>query len=89
MKMPGKIFGKLKGIIMNILTVEESQITPEARFKEDLGADSLDLVELVMAIEKNFSTPDKKIEISEKDAEKILTVNDAVICLQKMGIKDI
>ncbi|MCH7827342.1 MAG: acyl carrier protein [Bacteroidetes bacterium] len=64
---------KVKEIIIDKLGVEESQITPEASFTNDLGADSLDIVELVMGFESSFS-----ISIPDDDAEKIGTVGDAV-----------
>ncbi|HOP49637.1 MAG TPA: acyl carrier protein [Ignavibacteriales bacterium] len=64
---------KVKEIIMDKLGVEESQITPEASFTNDLGADSLDVVELVMAFENEFN-----IKIDEADQEKVLTVGSAV-----------
>ena len=64
---------KVKEIIMDKLGVEENQITPEASFTNDLGADSLDIVELVMGFESEFD-----ISIPDDDAEKITTVGDAV-----------
>jgi len=64
---------KVKKIIVEQLGVEESQVNPEAKFIEDLGADSLDTVELVMALEEEFG-----LEIPDEEAEKILTVRDAV-----------
>jgi len=64
---------KVKGIIVEQLGVDEAEVTPTASFIEDLGADSLDQVELVMALEEEF-----KLEISDEDAEKIKTVQDAV-----------
>jgi acyl carrier protein len=64
---------KVKEIIINKLGVEDSQITPEASFTNDLGADSLDTVELVMEFEKAFN-----LQIPDEDAEKIGTVGDAV-----------
>ncbi len=67
------IFGTLKEIIVDKLSVSEDQIKPESRFMEDLGADSLDVVELVMAIEEKFG-----IEVPDEDAEKIRTVQDAI-----------
>ncbi len=63
---------KVKEIIMDKLGVEESQITPEASFTNDLGADSLDIVELVMGFESEFD-----LSIPDEDAEKITTVGDA------------
>ncbi|MDI6802340.1 MAG: acyl carrier protein [Bacteroidota bacterium] len=72
---------KVKEIVMNKLGVEESAITPEASFTNDLGADSLDTVELVMEFEKSFN-----IQIPDEDAEKIGTVGDAINYLtQKLG----
>jgi len=67
------IESKVKDIIMNKLGVEASQVTPEASFTNDLGADSLDTVELVMEFEKAFN-----LQIPDEDAEKISTVGDAV-----------
>ena len=67
------IFETLKEIIVEELDVTPEQVTPEARFQEDLGADSLDVVELIMKIEEKFG-----IEVPDTDAEKIRTVQDAV-----------
>ncbi|HKY34009.1 MAG TPA: acyl carrier protein [Candidatus Polarisedimenticolia bacterium] len=64
---------KVKGIIVEQLDVDEEEVTPTASFVDDLGADSLDQVELVMAFEEEF-----KLEISDEEAEKIKTVQDAV-----------
>jgi acyl carrier protein len=64
---------RVKEIIVEQLGVNENEVTPEAKFVDDLGADSLDLVELVMALEEEYN-----IEISDEDAEKILTVGDAI-----------
>jgi acyl carrier protein len=64
---------KVKEIIASQLGVEIEEVTPEASFIDDLGADSLDTVELVMALEEEFG-----IEIPDEDAEKITTVNDAI-----------
>ena len=69
---------KVKKIIAEQLGVEEEDITPDSSFVEDLGADSLDTVELVMAFEEEFG-----IEIPDEDAEKIATVKDAVEYIQK------
>ena len=67
------VAAKVKEIIVNKLGVDEAQITPEASFTNDLGADSLDTVELVMEFEKAFN-----LQIPDEDAEKISTVGDAV-----------
>lgn len=72
------IEAKVKDIITDKLGVEESQITPEASFTNDLGADSLDIVELVMGFESTFN-----ISIPDEDAEKISTVGDAVNYLKE------
>jgi len=68
---------RVKEIIAKELEVDSKQLAPEAKFIEDLGADSLDTVELVMALEEAF-----KIEISDEDAEKIHSVGDAVKYIQ-------
>jgi acyl carrier protein len=69
----GTTFDRLKKIIVEQLGVEENDVTPEAAFVEDLNADSLDLVELIMSLEEEFG-----MEISDEDAEKIQKVSDAV-----------
>jgi acyl carrier protein len=67
------VFEKVKDIIVEELAVDSEEVTPEASFIDDLGADSLDVVELVMAFEEEFD-----IEIPDEDAEGIITVQDAV-----------
>ncbi|MFP7494115.1 acyl carrier protein [Terribacillus saccharophilus] len=67
------VFEQVKQIVIDRLDVDESKVTMEASFKEDLEADSLDVVELVMELEDQFD-----MEISDEDAEKIATVGDAV-----------
>lgn len=86
--MASTTYEKLKKIIVDQLGVQEADVVPTAKFAEDLGADSLDLVELIMAIEENFTTPEKKVEIPDTDAEKILTVQDAIDYLKKLGVTD-
>ena len=71
--MADEIKSKIKKIVADHLGIEEEKVTDEASFIDDLGADSLDTVELVMAFEEEFGS-----EISDSDAEKILTVGDAV-----------
>jgi acyl carrier protein len=71
--MNTEIFEKVKKIVIEQLEVEAEQVTPEASFANDLGADSLDTVELVMALEEEFD-----IEIPDEEAEKIDTVGKAV-----------
>ncbi len=68
-----QVFDKVKGIIVDQLGVDEEEVTAEASFIDDLGADSLDIVELIMALEEEFG-----LEIPDDEAEKIATVNDAV-----------
>ena len=77
---------RLKDIVTDKLGVEENQVIPSASFMNDLDADSLDLVELIMAFEEEFSTDDNPVEISDEDAESILTVQDALDFLKKKGI---
>ena len=71
--MSATLEDKVKKIIIDQLGVDEAEVTPEAKFIDDLGADSLDTVELVMALEEEFG-----IEIPDEDAEKIATVQNAV-----------
>ena len=71
--MADELFQKVRSIIAQQLGADESEITEDAHFIEDLGADSLDTVELVMALEEEFG-----IEISDEDAEKIQTVGDVI-----------
>ncbi|MCX7678861.1 MAG: acyl carrier protein [Spirochaetes bacterium] len=71
-------FEKVKKIIVDRLGVDEAEVTMEASFVDDLGADSLDTLELVMALEEEFG-----IEIPDEDAEKIITVGDAIKYIQE------
>ena len=73
MKSVADVLERVTKIVVDRLNVEESEVKMEASFKEDLGADSLDVVELVMELEDEF-----EMEISDDDAEKIVTVGDAV-----------
>ncbi len=70
-------YDRVKAIVVEQLGVAEAEVTPEASFVEDLGADSLDVVELVMALEEEFD-----VEIPDEDAEKIVTVGEAVKYLE-------
>ncbi len=74
------IFGKVKDIVVEQLGVDEEEVSEQASFVDDLGADSLDIVELVMALEEEFD-----LEIPDEDAEKIVTVGDAVNYIKENG----
>ena len=79
-----EVQAKLKEIVMDRLNAEEEQIKPEASFVEDLGADSLDIVELIMGIEEEFD-----IEIPDEDAEKLTNVEEAMNYVKnKLGLEE-
>jgi len=82
------IFERVKRIIVDQLGVEDDEVKPTANFVDDLGADSLDLVELIMSLEEEFSDSSQKIEIPDEDAEKILTVQDAIDYIKDLGVRD-
>jgi len=82
------IYERLKNIVVEQLGVEDEEVVPSASFVDDLGADSLDLVELIMSLEEEFSNPSQKIEIPDEDAEKLITVQDAIDYLKDAGIED-
>ena len=82
------VLERVKRIVINQLGVEESEVKPESSFVDDLNADSLDLVELVMSLEEEFSNDANKLEIPDDDAEKIKTVQDAVDYIKEHGIED-
>ena len=82
------ILERLKKIVVERLGVEEDEVIPSAKFVDDLGADSLDLVELIMSLEEEFSNPSQKVEIPDEDAEKIITVQDAIDYLKDLGVED-
>jgi acyl carrier protein len=76
------VFDKVKKVIVEQLGVDENEVTPEASITDDLGADSLDQVELVMAFETEFN-----LDIPDEDAEKIKTVGDAVRYIEEVSEK--
>ena len=82
------IFERLKKVVMEQLGVEAEEVVPTASFVDDLGADSLDLVELRMSLEDEFSTPSRKVEIPDEVAEKLVTIQDAVDYIRDLGIED-
>ena len=81
-------YDRLKKIVVEQLGADEDEVKPEASFVDDLNADSLDLVELIMSMEEEFSKDGKTLEISDEDAEKIATVQDAVDYLKDLGVED-
>ena len=83
------VFERIKKMIVDQLGVEENEVVPSASFVDNLGADSLDLVELIMSLEEEFSSPSRKVEIPDEDAEKIVTVQDAVNYLKDLGVEDL
>ena len=82
------VFERVKKVVVEQLGVEESEVVPSASFADDLGADSLDLVELIMSLEEEFSNSSTKIEIPDEDAEKIVSVQDTVDYIKDLGIED-
>ena len=82
------VFERIKRIAMEQLMADEQQVVPSASFVDDLNADSLDLVELVMAMEEEFSNETRKLEIPDEDMAKISTVQHAVDYVHNLGVKD-
>lgn len=82
------IFERLKRVVVEQLGVEAEEVVPTASFVDDLGADSLDLVELRMSLEDEFSTPSRKVEVPDEVAEKLVTIQDAVDYIRDQGIED-
>lgn len=82
------IYERVRKIVVDQLGVDEDEVVPSASFVDDLNADSLDLVELIMSLEEEFSAENRTVEISDEDAEKIVTVQDAVDYIKDRGIED-
>ena len=82
------VLERVQVVVADKLSVEESEVKPESSFTEDLNADSLDLVELIMAFEEEFSSDDVEIEISDEDAEGITTVQAAIDYLRENCVDD-
>ncbi|MFC2012815.1 acyl carrier protein [Chloroflexota bacterium] len=82
------IFERIKKIVVDQLGVDGEEVKPKASFIDELGADSLDLVELIMSLEEEFSSPSQKVEIPDEDAGKIVTVQDAIDYLKDLGVED-
>ena len=82
------VYDRVKNVVVDRLGAEESAVTMEASFVDDLNADSLDLVELIMAFEEEFSTDALTLKISDEDAEQIRTIQNAVDFIKSKGASD-
>ena len=82
------VLDRVQTVVADKLGVDKAEVVPEASFTEDLNADSLDLVELIMAFEEEFSTDGSILEISDEDAEGITNVQRAIDFLREQGIDD-
>ena len=82
------VYDRVKTIVVDKLGVDESEVGEDSSFVDNLNADSLDLVELIMAFEEEFSTDEKQVEISDDEAGNIGTIKDAVDYLKGHGIAD-
>ena len=82
------VYERVKTVVVDKLGVEEADVNEDASFVENLNADSLDLVELIMAFEEEFTTDDNPVEISDDDAGNIATIKDAVAYLKEHGVND-
>ena len=82
------VLERVTTLVAERLGVDEQSVVPKASFTEDLNADSLDLVELIMAFEEEFSQGSQPLEISDEDAEQITTVQKAIDYLKEKGIQD-
>ena len=82
------VLERVQKIVAERLGKNASEVTPEASFTEDLEADSLDLVDLILAFQDEFSTKDNPIEISDEDAETLVRVQDAITYLTNRGVTD-
>ena len=82
------VYDRVKAIVTDKLDVEEDSVVPGASFVDDLNADSLDLAELIMAFEEEFSSSESKIEISDAEAGQIASIQDAVDYLTQHGVKN-
>ncbi len=82
------VYERVRDIVVDKLGADEADVKEVSSFVDDLNADSLDLVELIMAFEEEFSTEEAPLEIPDEDAGSIATVNDAVAYLKGRGIED-
>ena len=81
-------FERLKRIVMERLGVDEDQVVPAASFIRDLNADSIELIELTMSVEDEFSNSSHKIEIPDEELERLTTIQDVVNYLKGLGVSD-
>ena len=82
------VYERVKSIVVDKLDVDEADVNEESSFVENLNADSLDLVELIMAFEEEFTTEEQELQISDDDAGSIATIKDAVKYIKDHGIAD-
>ena len=82
------VLDRVQTVVADKLGVDKAEVIPDASFTEDLNADSLDLVELIMAFEEEFSTDGSALEISDEDAESITNVQRAIEYLKEQGVED-
>ena len=82
------VYERVKSIVVDKLRVDQENVREGSSFVDDLEADSLDLVELIMAFEEEFSTDGNQVEISDEDAGNIRTIGDAVTYLKDHGVQD-
>ena len=82
------VFERIKRIVVEQLGVDDKEVVPSDNFVDALGADSLDLVELIMSLEEEFSNPSRKVEIPDEDAQKIVTIQDVIDYLKDLGVED-
>lgn len=82
------VMERVQAVVVDKLSVDEDAVVPDASFVDDLNADSLDLVELIMAFEEEFSTDDNAIEISDEEAEGIINVQNAIDYLKSHDVQD-
>ena len=82
------VYDRVKTIVVDKLGVDEAEVGEGSSFVDNLNADSLDLVELIMAFEEEFSTDEQPVEITDDEAGAIGTIKDAVVYLKGLGIQD-
>lgn len=82
------VLDRVQTVVADKLGIDKAEVVPDASFTEDLNADSLDLVELIMAFEEEFSTDGNALEISDEDAENITNVQRAIEYLKEQGVED-